>query len=178
MFNDGIIRWLDSQPPSSLVMGSFELLMRSKWRREHVACALEQSGYRFICSLHWPPSASMKSPRWLWGTCSGIVERVSWANLGNRESDWVGLTGGSSGSSCNGKVCISLRVELVVGEFVVCSGLPWATWPISTLRMVVELGLSVEIKLDYKNELYKLLYKLVRWRISGHGVGDAECIPD
>ncbi|XP_031268648.1 anthocyanidin 3-O-glucosyltransferase 6-like [Pistacia vera] len=51
-----IMEWLDDQPPSSVVflcfgsMGSFD-----KDQVKEIACALEQSGHRFLWSLRQPP---------------------------------------------------------------------------------------------------------------------------
>nr|GEY15614.1 hypothetical protein [Tanacetum cinerariifolium] len=114
--DDGIIGWLDSQLPSSVVivcfgsMGSFDAI-----QVKEIVHALEQSVYHFLWSLRRPPSdQTSRSPS-------------DYEDLGVKsllESLWFGV--------------------------------PLATWPIfakqqiNAFEMVVELGLSVEIKLDYR----------------------------
>ncbi|KAI7747249.1 hypothetical protein M8C21_018564 [Ambrosia artemisiifolia] len=56
-FDNDIIMWLDSQPPSSIVFLCFGS-MRSfdEAQLKAIARGLEQSGYRFVWSLRQPPS--------------------------------------------------------------------------------------------------------------------------
>ncbi|MFS7924703.1 putative flavonol 3-O-glucosyltransferase [Helianthus anomalus] len=144
--DDDVIKWLDNQPPSSVVflcfgsMGSFDEV-----QVKEIAHALEQSGMRFVWSLRKPPpdKKSRDCHDRLRGFWSGFAGRVFRANGWNRESHWLGPTGGGTGSPCSWRVRVPLWVELVVGEFV-----------INAFEMVVELGLSVEIKLDYKKDSF------------------------
>ncbi|KAI3692986.1 hypothetical protein L6452_32812 [Arctium lappa] len=105
--DDDAMRWLDDQPPASVVvlcfgsMGSF-----GKVQIKEIAHGLERSGHRFVWSLCRPPSDDEDPKVILW------------------------------------------------------LGVPSATWPLyaeqqmNAFEMVVELGLAVEIKLDYKIDLF------------------------
>nr|GEU46889.1 anthocyanidin 3-O-glucosyltransferase 2-like [Tanacetum cinerariifolium] len=128
---DDVISWLDSQPISSIVfvcfgsMGNFDEI-----QVKEIASALEQSGYRFVWSLRRPPSNQ--------------ASRVP--------SDYDDPSVQSEGSC------------LIVGGthcWRVC-GLVYqpVAWPIyaeqqiNAFEMVLELGLAVEIKLDYKRDVF------------------------
>ncbi|KAJ0499451.1 putative flavonol 3-O-glucosyltransferase [Helianthus annuus] len=154
-FDNNVIRWLDSQPPSSVVflcfgsMGSF-----SEVQVKEIARALEQSGHRFVWSLRRPPSdqtsripsdyedPSLVLPEGFLERTCGIGKVIGWAPqtavLGH---DAVG----GFVSHCGWN---SLLESLWFG-------VPLATWPMyaeqhmNAFEMVVELGLAVEIKLDY-----------------------------
>ncbi|XP_031254113.1 anthocyanidin 3-O-glucosyltransferase 2-like [Pistacia vera] len=153
-----ITEWLDDQPPSSVVflcfgsMGSFD-----EEQVKEIACALEQSGYRFLWSLRQPqPKGQFVAP-----------------------SDYANLTdvlpeGFLDRTVGVGKVIgwapqVSILAHKAIGGFVSHCGwnstlesiwfeVPMATWPMyaeqqfNAFEMVIELGLAVEIKMDYRKE--------------------------
>ncbi|GKB47599.1 anthocyanidin 3-O-glucosyltransferase 2-like protein [Tanacetum coccineum] len=154
--DDDIIGWLDSQPPSSVVflcfgsMGSFDAI-----QVKEIAHALEQSGHRFLWSLRRPPS-----------------DQTSRSPSDYEDPGVVLLEGFLERTALIGKVIgwapqVTILAHHAVGGFVshcgwnsllesLWFGVPLATWPIfaeqqiNAFEMVVELGLSVEIKLDYR----------------------------
>ncbi|KAJ9547312.1 hypothetical protein OSB04_019855 [Centaurea solstitialis] len=157
--DDDVMRWLDGQPPSSVVflcfgsMGSFE-----KVQVTEIAHALEQSGYHFVWSLRQPPSKETPT-----------------GNPSDYEDLRVVLPEGFlERTSEIGKVIgwapqVALLAHRAVGGFVshcgwnsmlesLWFGIPSATWPmyaeqqLNAFEMVVELGLAVEIKMDYKRD--------------------------
>ncbi|GKC63104.1 hypothetical protein Tco_1095702 [Tanacetum coccineum] len=119
--DDDIIGWLDSQPPSSVVFLCFGSMGSfDAIQVKEIAHALEQSGHRFLWSLR----RHFRPPT---SDTPSDYSRIGvvlpwWNSL--LESLWFGV--------------------------------PLATWPIfaeqqiNAFEMVVELGLSVEIKLDYR----------------------------
>ncbi|KAI7747250.1 hypothetical protein M8C21_018565 [Ambrosia artemisiifolia] len=157
---DDVIRWLDSQPPSSVVflcfgsMGSFDEV-----QVKEIARGLELSGYRFVWSLRRPPpdqtsrvprdyeDPSVVLPEGFMERTRGIGKVIGWAPQ-------VAVLGhhavGGFVSHCGWN---SLLESLWFG-------VPSATWPmyaeqqVNAFEMVVELGLAVEIKLDYVKDLH------------------------
>ncbi|KAI3756721.1 hypothetical protein L1987_56543 [Smallanthus sonchifolius] len=165
--DDDVIKWLDNQPPSSVVflcfgsMGSFEAV-----QVKEIAHALEQSGHRFMWSLCRPPSDETTKvtrdyedpkevlPEGFLERTEGIGKVIGWAPQ------------------------VAVLAHHAVGGFVshcgwnsllesLWFGVPVATWPmyaeqqINAFEMVVELGLAVEIKLDYKKDLFNPMTKTV-----------------
>ncbi|KAJ0803151.1 putative anthocyanidin 3-O-glucosyltransferase [Helianthus annuus] len=158
--DDDVIRWLDSQPPASVVllcfgsMGSFDEV-----QVKEIARALEQSGHQFVRSLRRPPSngttkvpSDYEDPGVV--LPEGFLERT----------DGVGKVIGWAPQ-------VALLAHSAVGGFVshcgwnsllesIWFGVPVATWPVyaeqqmNAFEMVVELGLSVEIKCDYIKNLF------------------------
>lgn len=156
---EDLICWLDDQPPASVVflcfgsMGSF-----SEDQVREIACALEQCGYRFVWSLRRPP------PKGKMGYPSdytnpeaalpeGFLERM--ATVG-RVIGWAPQ--------------VAVLAHPAVGGFVshcgwnsilesLWYGVPVATWPLyseqqfNAFEMVRELGLSVEIRMDYRRDV-------------------------
>ncbi|XP_071732503.1 anthocyanidin 3-O-glucosyltransferase 2-like [Rutidosis leptorrhynchoides] len=157
--DDDIITWLDSQPPSSVVFlcfgskGCFDEI-----QVKEIAHALEQSGHRFLWSLRRPPSdqtskvpGEYEDPRVV--LPEGFLERT------------VGI-----GKVIGWAPQVTVLAHRAVGGFVshcgwnsllesLWFGVPTATWPIyaeqhmNAFEMVAELGLAVEITLDYENDL-------------------------
>ncbi|KAI3756720.1 hypothetical protein L1987_56542 [Smallanthus sonchifolius] len=165
--DDDVIRWLDDQPPASVVflcfgsMGSFEEV-----QVKEIVHALEQSGHHFLWSLRRPPSDSTsrvtrdyEDPRVV--LSEGFLERTT------------GI----------GKVIVwapqvAVLAHRAVGGFVshcgwnsllesIWFGVPVVVWPmyaeqpINAFEMVVELGLAVEIKLDYRKDLFNPMAETV-----------------
>ncbi|PWA58489.1 UDP-glucuronosyl/UDP-glucosyltransferase [Artemisia annua] len=160
--DDDLITWLDSQPPSSVVflcfgsMGSFDEV-----QVKEIARGLEQSGYCFVWSLRRPPSdqaSTAKSPSDYEDPSvvlpEGFLERTAEQGKVIGWAPQVTLLGhqavGGFMSHCGWN---SLLESLWFG-------VPSATWPIyaeqqmNAFDMVVELGLAVEITLDYKQDLF------------------------
>ncbi|KAI3504104.1 hypothetical protein L1887_32648 [Cichorium endivia] len=160
--DSNLIHWLDGQPPSSVVflcfgsMGSFVEV-----QVKEIALALEQSGHRFVWSLRRPP----------------LPEKSSDVLPGDYEDPRVVLPAGFlERTEGIGKVIgwapqVSLLAHKAVGGFVshcgwnsvlesLWFGVPTATWPMyaeqqmNAFEMVQELGLAVEITLDYKVNLF------------------------
>ncbi|KVH91366.1 anthocyanidin 3-O-glucosyltransferase 2-like [Cynara cardunculus var. scolymus] len=157
-----VIRWLDGQPPSSVVflcfgsMGSFEEV-----QLKEIAYALERSGNRFVWSLRRPPPSEQSfkalpddydDPRSI--LPDGFLERT---NGFGRVIGWAPQ--------------VALLAHEAVGGFVshcgwnsmlesLWFGVPTGTWPMYTeqqmnaFEMVVELGLAVDIKLGYKDNVF------------------------
>ncbi|CAL2248926.1 unnamed protein product [Prunus armeniaca] len=154
-----ILEWLDDQPPSSVVflcfgsMGSFD-----EAQVKEIACALEQSGQRFLWSLRQPePEGKMGMPsdyadvklvlpEGFLDRTAGIGKVIGWAPQ------------------------VAILAHPAVGGFVshcgwnstlesLWCGVPIATWPLyaeqqlNAFGLVKELGLGVEIKMDYKQDI-------------------------
>ncbi|GLT98901.1 hypothetical protein SLE2022_163750 [Rubroshorea leprosula] len=155
---DVIMQWLDNQPPSSVVflcfgsMGSF-----SEDQVQEIACALEQSGHRFLWSLRKPQAKGvMSSP-----TDYSNFEEVLPEGFLERTAE-VGKVIGWAPQ-------VSVLAHPAIGGFVshcgwnstlesIWFGVPIAVWPLyaeqqfNAFQMVRELGLAVEIKMDYKSD--------------------------
>ncbi|CAI9775413.1 unnamed protein product [Fraxinus pennsylvanica] len=155
----GILRWLDNQPASSVVFLCFGSL--GSFNREQVkeiAVAIERTGYRFLWSLRRRPK-------------DGSVETPSdYENL-----EEVLPQGFLERTSAVGNVIgwapqLAVLSHPAVGGFVshcgwnstlesLWFGVPMAAWPmyaeqrINAFEMVVELGMAVDIKMDYRNEV-------------------------
>ncbi|KAI3756719.1 hypothetical protein L1987_56541 [Smallanthus sonchifolius] len=154
-----VLSWLDGQPPSSVVllcfgsMGSF-----NEVQVKEIARGLERSGHRFVWSLRLPPppeeslEVHCDDPRVL--LPDGFLERTK--GIG-KVIGWAPQ--------------VSLLAHEAVGGFVshcgwnsmlesLWFGVPTATWPMyaeqqmNAFEMVVELGLAVDLKMDYKIELF------------------------
>ncbi|KAK9059038.1 hypothetical protein SSX86_021657 [Deinandra increscens subsp. villosa] len=154
-----VLSWLDGQPPSSVVllcfgsMGSF-----NEVQVKEIACGLERSGYRFVWSLRLPPPLQQSldvlfdDPRVL--LPNGFLERT------------VGI-----GKVIGWAPQVALLAHEAVGGFVshcgwnsmlesMWFGVPTATWPLyaeqqlNAFEMVVELRLAVDLKMDYKMDMF------------------------
>ena len=153
-----VMSWLDDQPPSSVVflcfgsMGGF-----GGDQVKEIAHGLERSGHRFLWSLRQPPP-------------KGKIESPS--NYANVEE--VLPEGFLHRTARIGKVIgwapqVAILAHSAVGGFVshcgwnstlesIYYGVPVATWPmfaeqqINAFQMVKDLGLAVEIKMDYNKD--------------------------
>nr|XP_043632400.1 anthocyanidin 3-O-glucosyltransferase 2-like [Erigeron canadensis] len=155
-----VSQWLEGQPKCSVVLLCFG--SRGWFKREQVreiAIAIERSGYRFIWSLRRPPSEDQQGFPGEYTDYNeilpdGFLERT--AGKG-KVLGWVPQT--------------ALLANMAVGGFIshcgwnsilesLWYGVPIATWPqeaeqqINAHKLVKELGLGVEISLDY-NQLNK-----------------------
>ncbi|KAI3828970.1 hypothetical protein L1987_03083 [Smallanthus sonchifolius] len=160
--SDGdVIRWLDDQPCASVVFLCFGSLgCFDEVQVKEIAYALEQSKHRFLWALRQPPSPEQTS-----------------RNTGDYEDPGVVLPEGFlERTGGTGKVIgwapqVAVLAHRAVGGFVThCGwnsvleslwfGVPVAVWPVyaeqqmNAFEIVVELGLGVEIKLDYKKDLF------------------------
>ncbi|GKV24515.1 hypothetical protein SLEP1_g34120 [Rubroshorea leprosula] len=155
---DVIMQWLDNQPPSSVVflcfgsMGSF-----SEDQVQEIAYALEQSGHRFLWSLRKPqPKGAMSPP-----TDYSNFEEVLPEGFLERTAEVGKMIGWAPQ--------VSVLAHPAIGGFVshcgwnstlesIWFGVPIAAWPLyaeqqfNAFQMVRELGLAVEIKMDYKSD--------------------------
>ncbi|XP_021758330.1 anthocyanidin 3-O-glucosyltransferase 2-like [Chenopodium quinoa] len=155
---ESIIKWLDDQPSSSVVflcfgsMGSFE-----EDQVMEIANGLEKSGHRFLWSLRKPPPE---------GKVGMPSEHETFEN--------VLPEGFLDRTSERGKVIgwapqVSILSHKAVGGFVshcgwnstlesLWFGVPMATWPLyaeqqlNAFELVKELGLAVEIRMDYRRD--------------------------
>nr|AEM43004.1 UDP-glucosyltransferase [Siraitia grosvenorii] len=151
-----ILKWLDNQPPVSVVflcfgsMGSFD-----EDQVKEIAHALERSGVRFLWSLRQPPpkdkfEAPSEYTDIKYVLPEGFLERT--AGIG-RVIGWAPQ--------------VEILAHPATGGFVshcgwnstlesMWHGVPMATWPLyaeqqfTAFEMVVELGLAVDITLDYQ----------------------------
>nr|AER40963.1 UDP-glucose glucosyltransferase [Saussurea involucrata] len=190
-----VIRWLDGQPPSSVVflcfgsMGSFEEV-----QLKEIAYALERSGHRFVWSVRRPPSPEQSfkvlpddydDPRSI--LPDGFLERT---NGFGKVIGWAPQ--------------VSILAHEAVGGFVshcgwnsvlesICCKVPILAWPMMAeqhlnARMVVEeikIGLRVEtcdgsvrgfVQADGLKKMVKELMEgengeIVRKRVEGIGEG-------
>ncbi|GLT98898.1 hypothetical protein SLE2022_163720 [Rubroshorea leprosula] len=155
---DVIMQWLDNQPPSSVVFlcfgskGSF-----SEDQVQEIACALDQSGHRFLWSLRKPQAKGVMSPP----TDYSNFEEVLPEGFLKRTAE-VGKVIGWTPQ-------VSVLAHPAIGGFVshcgwnstlesIWFGVPIAVWPLyaeqqfNAFQMVRELGLAVEIKMDYRRD--------------------------
>ncbi|PNY06069.1 UDP-glucose flavonoid 3-O-glucosyltransferase 6-like protein [Trifolium pratense] len=162
--SNDIIKWLDDQPPSSVVFlcfgtrGSFD-----EDQVKEIAHAIENSGARFVWSLRKPlPKGVMAAPSEYYSLSDlslvlpeGFLDRTT--GIG-RVIGWAPQT--------------QILAHPATGGFVshcgwnstlesVYFGVPIATWPIfaeqqaNAFELVVELKMAVEIVLDYRVDLFQ-----------------------
>ncbi|KAG9156609.1 hypothetical protein Leryth_006591 [Lithospermum erythrorhizon] len=155
--HESIINWLDTQPDSSVVflcfgsMGGFE-----PTQLVQIAISLERSGQRFLWSIRQKRAKEK----------IGIINGFS--NL-----DEILPHGFLERTQGRGMICgwapqVDVLAHQAVGGFVshcgwnsilesLWHGVPIATWPIyaeqqiNAFEMVKDLGLAVELKLDYRS---------------------------
>ncbi|KAF8408580.1 hypothetical protein HHK36_004643 [Tetracentron sinense] len=154
--SDQIMDWLDKQPPSSVIllcfgsMGSFGVP-----QVREIALGLERSGCRFLWSLRQPSKTELTFPSDYTNPeevlPDGFLERM----------DGRGLV-------CGWVPQVAVLAHQAIGGFVshcgwnstlesLWNGVPILTWPIyaeqqlNAFEMVKELGLAVEMRLDYRS---------------------------
>ncbi|KAF3444167.1 hypothetical protein FNV43_RR13857 [Rhamnella rubrinervis] len=148
-----LIKWLDDQPPSSVVflcfghLGSF---------REHqvkeIARALENCGIRFVWSLRRSPSSDGQNDVPSSGYADSMEEFLNRTAGMGKIIDWAPQVKILSHSAIGGFVSHCGWNSILESLWF---GVPIATWPLyaeqqlNAFEMVRELGLAVEIKLDY-----------------------------
>ncbi|XP_057464851.1 UDP-glycosyltransferase 71K1-like [Actinidia eriantha] len=154
---DKIMKWLDEQPPSSVIFlcfGSFGSF--SPAQLVEMASGLEQSGLRFLWSIRLPPPKD---------TLAMPID------CGEDDYEVVLPDGFLKRTKGRGMVCgwapqVEVLAHKAVGGFVshcgwnstlesLWFGVPIVTWPIyaeqqiNAFEIVRELGLGVELRLDY-----------------------------
>nr|AYR16626.1 UDP-glucosyltransferase UGT71AD1 [Polygala tenuifolia] len=152
---DKIMKWLDDQPPSSVVFlcfGSWGCFSESQLKE--IAIALEKSGHRFLWSIRAAGKDELGTP----------VENINYGEILpegflERTQDKAFL--------CGWTPQVEVLAHKAVGCFVshcgwnsilesVWYGVPIVTWPIyaeqqlNAFQMVKDLRLAVEMKLDYR----------------------------
>ncbi|GMH21675.1 hypothetical protein Nepgr_023517 [Nepenthes gracilis] len=154
---DSIMRWLDDQPPASVVflcfgsMGSF-----SQEQARQIATALERSGHRFLWSLRRAPTADEK-----------VGPPRDYENLDDVLPDgFLDRTAGT-GKVIGWAPQVEILSHPAVGSFVshcgwnstlesLWSGVPMAAWPmyaeqqLNAFQLVRELGLAAEVRMHYR----------------------------
>ncbi|KAG5238330.1 UDP-glycosyltransferase 71D [Salix suchowensis] len=137
---DRIMKWLDEQPQSSVVFlcfgsyGSFSLP-----QVKEIALGIEQSGFRFLWSIRFPLSTSSPFMNPEDALPEGFLERTE-----------------GRGIMCGWAPQVEVLAHRAVGGFVSHCGWNsileslWYGQQLNAFRMVKELGLSVELKLDYR----------------------------
>lgn len=156
--SDHILEWLDNQPPESVVFLCFG--SRGSFPEDQVrqmANALEKSGHRFLWSLRRPPPV-------------GKFEFPS--SYGNPEE--VLPQGFLDRTAGKGKVIgwapqVRVLAHPAIGGFVshcgwnstlesIWFGVPMAAWPMhaeqhfNAFALVDELGMAVDIRMDYRRD--------------------------
>ncbi|XP_044507738.1 anthocyanidin 3-O-glucosyltransferase 2-like [Mangifera indica] len=155
---DGIMKWLDDQPDSSVVFLCFG--SQGSFREEQikeVAVALEQSGVRFLWSLRKPPPKDKpERPR---DYSSDHLQEIFPIGFLERTK--------GIGFVCGWAPQKEVLAHSSIGGFVshcgwnsilesLWFGVPIVTWPmyaeqqVNAFQMVKDLGLAVELRLDYK----------------------------
>ncbi|CAK7345140.1 unnamed protein product [Dovyalis caffra] len=158
-----IMEWLDDQPPSSVMFlcfgswGSF-----SEKQVTEIAFALEQSGHRFLWSLRKPSQIHKAGKRESPSDYANFQEILPEGFLDRTTK--IGKVIGWAPQ-------VDILAHPAVGGFAshcgwnstlesVRFGVPVATWPLyaeqqfNAFQMVIELGLAVEIKMDYRRDFY------------------------
>ncbi|KAM4095397.1 hypothetical protein ACJW30_08G026800 [Castanea mollissima] len=132
---DNIMKWLDDQPPSSVVFLCFGSMGRFGGTQvKEMALGLERSGRRFLWCLRSPTSNDVLP--------EGFLDQIK-----------------GKGMICSGWAPqVEILAHKAIGGFEsLWYGVPIVTWPIyaeqqlNAFRMVKEMGLAVELRLDYKS---------------------------
>ncbi|KAK9924216.1 hypothetical protein M0R45_032598 [Rubus argutus] len=153
-----IMNWLDDQPPKSVVFlcfGSFGSFDETQLKE--MATGLEQSGQRFLWSVRRnPPEGKIEMP----GEYTNYEDFLPEGFLERTKK--VGML-------CGWAPQVEVLGHRAIGGFVshcgwnsilesLWYGVPIVTWPlyaeqqINALLMVRDLGLAVQLRLDYRND--------------------------
>nr|GME07918.1 anthocyanidin 3-O-glucosyltransferase 2-like [Ipomoea batatas] len=158
--HDQIFEWLDDQPPSSVVFlcfGSTGTFPEPQVKE--IAYALERSGQRFLWALRKQPSPGSSS-----------VVLTEYTNLEEVLPEGFLEKTKSIGKIIGWTPQSAILAHPAVGGFVShCGwnsilescwfGVPIGTWPMSAeqpenaFQLVREIGMAVEIKMDYRTDL-------------------------
>ncbi|KAB2613366.1 glycosyltransferase [Pyrus ussuriensis x Pyrus communis] len=153
-----ILRWLDDQPPLSVVflcfgsMGSF-----GDAQVKEIACALEHSGHRFLWSLRQPPPKGKRAMPSDYADLKTILPE----GFLDRTATVGKVIGWAPQAAILGHPAIGGFVSHCGWNSTLESlwnGVPIAAWPmyaeqnVNAFHLVVELGLAVEIKMDYRKD--------------------------
>ncbi|KAK8491253.1 hypothetical protein V6N13_127966 [Hibiscus sabdariffa] len=156
---DTIMQWLDEQPHSSVVflcfgsMGCFDAD-----QVKEIASALEQSGHRFLWSLQRPPEQVKDIMVRSLNDYENVAEVLPEGFL-DRTSEIGRIIGWAPQ--------VAILSHSAIGGFIshcgwnstlesIWFGVPMAAWPLyaeqqlNALTLMKELGLAMEIKMDYK----------------------------
>jgi hypothetical protein len=157
------MKWLDDQPEKSVVFLCFGSIGRfSDAQVKEIALGLEQSGHRFLCSIRKPPPEgqfAMPSDYMSFEEVlpDGFLERTK-----------------NIGMVCGWAPQIQVLAHRSVGGFVshcgwnsilesLWYGVPAVTWPmyaeqqLNAFQMVNDLGLAIEMTLDYRMDSNELI---------------------
>jgi UDP:flavonoid glycosyltransferase YjiC (YdhE family) len=153
---DSTLKWLDDQPPLSVVflcfgsMGTFD-----EAQVKEIACALEQSGLRFLWSLREPPAKGKIAypsdyadyrgvlPEGFLDRTSGIGKVIGWAP---QVAVLAHPAIGGFVSHCGWNSLLeSLWYGVPVGTLPM-----YAEQHLNAFEMARELGLAVEVSMDYR----------------------------
>ncbi|XP_031268036.1 UDP-glycosyltransferase 43-like [Pistacia vera] len=152
---ENIMKWLDNQPPSSVVflcfgsMGSLKLA-----QLKEIAIGLDRARFRFLWAIREAPKSTIHLP-----DDYTNLERILPDGFLNRTAG-MGLV-------CGWVPQVTILSHKAIGGFVshcgwnsilesIWYGVPIATWPVyaeqqmNAFELVKELGLAVEIRLDYR----------------------------
>ncbi|KAL6976023.1 hydroquinone glucosyltransferase [Sarracenia purpurea var. burkii] len=157
--SEAIMRWLDNQPPSSVVFLCFGSMSSfDEEQVKEIAVALERSGQRFLWSLRRPPPNGMtgfpdeyENPKEV--LPEGFLDRT--AETG-KVIGWAPQVAVLSHPAVGGYVSHCGWNSTL--ESLWC-GVPIAAWPthaepqLNAFLLVKEFGMAVEIKLDYVVDL-------------------------
>ncbi|PQQ16067.1 UDP-glycosyltransferase 71A16-like [Prunus yedoensis var. nudiflora] len=153
-----ILSWLDDHQPLSVVflcfgsMGSF-----GEAQLKEIACALEHTGLRFLWSLRQPPLKGKMAMPSDYADLSGVLpegflDRT--AKIG-KVIGWAPQVDILAHSSIGGFVSHCGWNSTLESMWY---GVPVATWPMyaeqqtNAFQLIKELGLAVEIKMDYRKD--------------------------
>ncbi|CAK7345164.1 unnamed protein product [Dovyalis caffra] len=157
---EDIKQWLDDQPQSSVVylcfgtLGSFDVD-----QVKEIACALEQSGNPFLWSLRQPPpKGKMEAPsdylnpqevlpEGFLDRTAGIGKIIGWAPQIDILSH--SCIGGFVSHCGWNSVLESIWFDVPIATIPL-----YAEHQLSAFQMIVELGLAVEIKMDYRLDFF------------------------
>ncbi|XP_065848630.1 anthocyanidin 3-O-glucosyltransferase 6-like [Euphorbia lathyris] len=159
VYQQEIINWLDDQPSSSVIFLCFGSIgCFDEDQVKEIASALEQCGHRFLWSLRRPPP---KEKTMDYPTDYENPAEVLPAGFLDRTAQIGKIIGWAPQTAILGHPATGGFVSHCGWNSVLESlwyGVPIATWPIyseqqvNAFELVDELGLAVEIKMDYRKE--------------------------